>query len=399
MITKGIIEGVDLKNYSVKVRLPVFDKIPGDPNATSYDALPPATICVPKGQYPQFNIGDIVFVGCENNNRSNPVILGMLFKNNIDKEIVKSVNQVLKVTDEAYLPKNTKVGETNIQSLAYPVGSIYQNVDPLFDVEGTFGGKWQHYTLNTPSIHVSHIDKLSDYYMSRFNIVNNVSTTTETNKATVIKNGASNIVKNKFYCVRITVDVDGQPMFYNKTVKCTQFISPWNSNELGMPLEGLTFNLNGITYHSYILQQSSGLKLEMNGFDETTGTWPGNGLNYASCQVIVNIFNVTDASNSLKNLNRYVSVAESNITEYNLRFDFTYSGSLDPMSCQELLLNAESNYVTFKAGTDKWIVAFYKVNDNHTASIFIVPVTSHNSVSADISVESINLCNYWRRIE
>ena len=398
MITKGIIEGVNLENYSVKVRLPVFDKIPGDPNATSYDALPPATICVPKGQYPQFNIGDVVFVGFENNNRSNPVILGMLFKDDMGKELIKSVSQVLEATDEAYLPKNTKVDGTNIQSLAYPVGSIYQNADPLFDAEGTFGGKWQHYTLNTSSTYISRIDSLSDYYRSNSNVAYNKSIST-TNATGVIAEGTQNMIAGNLYHIMLELTANGSTHFYHKIVRCTKFTSPWNSSETGVTL-GISFYVESRVYNSYILQQDN-LKLEINGYNKTSG-WPSDsgGLDYLSFNAVISIFDVTKALTDLRDLNKYTSIVESNLNQYTLRYDF-YTTTPGTTSHGELFLGENSNYVIFKVflNSDTWFVAFYEKTENQTVSIFIVPVTPPEPISATIFIDSINTHNYWRRIE
>lgn len=74
MIQKGIVESTD--NFSVKVRIPKYDKMSDD--GLSYHDLPNGIICTP-GIPTNYERGDIVLVGFENNEIDNPIILGLLY--------------------------------------------------------------------------------------------------------------------------------------------------------------------------------------------------------------------------------------------------------------------------------------------------------------------------------
>ena len=79
MITKGyVVEIID--EFNIKVRMPIIDAIEGAREATTNDNLSIATICSLPNISNQLSVGDVVFVGFEDNDIGKPVILGHLFK-------------------------------------------------------------------------------------------------------------------------------------------------------------------------------------------------------------------------------------------------------------------------------------------------------------------------------
>ena len=79
MITKAIIERVEEDGYSFKVRIPIYHKIKDVPGSTPFEELPIAPCCVPPGVTPNLSVGDIVWVAFADNQKSEPVILGVLY--------------------------------------------------------------------------------------------------------------------------------------------------------------------------------------------------------------------------------------------------------------------------------------------------------------------------------
>lgn len=86
MITKGIVEEV-LSQYKVKVRLPIFDGVKSNKN----EVLNSATICTLPSIDNVVTVGDIVFVGFEDNDLGKPIVIGQLFssKSNNTKSDLK----------------------------------------------------------------------------------------------------------------------------------------------------------------------------------------------------------------------------------------------------------------------------------------------------------------------
>jgi len=119
MITKAIIEKIESDGYHVKVRIPVLHKIDGAPGATAFEDLPTALICFTPGCKPNLSVGDIVYVGFENNQMSEPVVLGVLLNNNSINSSASINADSLNVNVNAVLPQNqTLVGDLNVTKLA-----------------------------------------------------------------------------------------------------------------------------------------------------------------------------------------------------------------------------------------------------------------------------------------
>lgn len=116
MITKGIVEDI-VDKYQVRVRLPIFDKADGAKNATKTEDLSVGTICcLPNSSY-QVNVGDIVFVGFEDNDISKPIILGQLYRDVDSNTLMTLVLGTLETKTSAVLSENTRIGNISADEI------------------------------------------------------------------------------------------------------------------------------------------------------------------------------------------------------------------------------------------------------------------------------------------
>lgn len=135
MITKGIVE--ELKGYQAKVRLPIYDGLANTKNATSNENLSYATVCVTTNLNNSLNVGDIVYVSFEDNDKGKPVILGQLYKEEMNtladiKLNSANINQ-LTVNKNASLPQNTSIGSISFKEIA-ALSGIKDNIQNQIDI-------------------------------------------------------------------------------------------------------------------------------------------------------------------------------------------------------------------------------------------------------------------------
>lgn len=138
MITTGIIREVAVNkgNFignAYKVELNIF-QIPGDNDKKNYTYT--ANCIVPGGVYDSFNVGDKVFVGFLNNNKSLPLILGKIYQGVKDEARSIANLNALKVKSKAELPKNTTIGDIDFSDKEYffdNVNEVIQDKDIFVD--------------------------------------------------------------------------------------------------------------------------------------------------------------------------------------------------------------------------------------------------------------------------
>ena len=138
MITTGIIREVAVNkgNFignAYKVELNIF-QIPGDNDKKNYTYT--ANCAVPGGVYDSFNVGDKVFVGFLNNNKSLPLILGKIYQGVKDEARSIANLNALKVKSKAELPKNTTIGNIDFSDKEYffdNVNEVIQDKDIFVD--------------------------------------------------------------------------------------------------------------------------------------------------------------------------------------------------------------------------------------------------------------------------
>lgn len=120
MIRKGIIEKLENNGYQARVRIPILDRAKNSLNSTPTDNLRIATICSTPGEDVLYKVGDIVFLGFENDVESNPIILGCLYQSNPDPESSTNIStQSLSVNKSAVLPNDTIIGNFECKNIDY----------------------------------------------------------------------------------------------------------------------------------------------------------------------------------------------------------------------------------------------------------------------------------------
>lgn len=87
-LQKGIVEQL-IDGYTLKVRIPKYDKVATDRDGIKTKDLANSIICSQPGMKITYSVGDIVLVDFENNEISKPVILGLLYKANGSNSVLE----------------------------------------------------------------------------------------------------------------------------------------------------------------------------------------------------------------------------------------------------------------------------------------------------------------------
>lgn len=135
MITKGIIEEI-LSPYSAKVRLPIFDSIKDAQNSVSTDNLRIASICSLPNCTNLLGVGDIVFVGFEDDDLGKPIILGNLVREQSSLANPDISGYSIKIDKSVKIPSTIVVDNTNSIDLSQLYGlkcNVQTSIDALSD--------------------------------------------------------------------------------------------------------------------------------------------------------------------------------------------------------------------------------------------------------------------------
>lgn len=117
---KGIIEAIS--GNTATVRIPELNKIDGAVGATPSNELATSVICTLPGYIPNLRVGDIVIVGLENFNVAKPIILGLLFNDNVKNRQPDIFAGSINVSVNATLPKDTTIGEVSAATIEHLIG-------------------------------------------------------------------------------------------------------------------------------------------------------------------------------------------------------------------------------------------------------------------------------------
>lgn len=143
MLQKAIIEQ-KLDKYRMKVRIPVYNKIDSDPTCTPTKDLYTAIIQTMPGCSPMYREGDIVLVEFENDQISSPVIIGLLFREDMPEGSTDIIADSLKVNVNSYLSENTLIGEVTPESIKKLNDKYVNNVKKVV-VEFSLSNSRDHY--------------------------------------------------------------------------------------------------------------------------------------------------------------------------------------------------------------------------------------------------------------
>ena len=124
MLTRAIVEevgGVGTPySYKLKVRMPIINGKEGERGSTASADLSWAAILSIPSLDVQYNVGDVVIVGFEDNNLDYPIVLGHLKtpNENINRGTRVSGNmQTLNVEDRFSCPTNSIIGKTGYSEI------------------------------------------------------------------------------------------------------------------------------------------------------------------------------------------------------------------------------------------------------------------------------------------
>lgn len=131
MITKAIVEEI-ISPYQARVRIPVLDRVESDGLFVPKDELSIATICTLPNCYLNVQVGDIVFVGFEDNAERKVVILGHLSREaTLDSAVDLTVNN-LNIRTSLTAPESSTIGDitySEIQALSGIKDNIQKQLD------------------------------------------------------------------------------------------------------------------------------------------------------------------------------------------------------------------------------------------------------------------------------
>lgn len=174
MLTKGIVEKI-IDSYKIKVRIPVYNKPNYVNGATSTDNLYEACICTLPNCYINVQVGDIVILGFEDGDVSQPIILGCLCAKDITDSKIDLISNSLQALNSATLPQNTSIGKVTAKDLGYLTGlksNIQGQIDTISSYQTNQTLKWLSYInhsvkedldTNEIIIPVDNFDKISQY--------------------------------------------------------------------------------------------------------------------------------------------------------------------------------------------------------------------------------------------
>lgn len=179
MIQKGQIETI-ISPYQYKVRIPRYDKLSTTPGGIPTEDLSSAIVCSVPGTRITFAEGDIVLIDFENNELNKPVILGLLYREDIGEEdqftsplIEKALSKINKQLDilnnqQSYV----HIKYSNDNGLTFT--SLYEYSDVVTEEIGQNTYKSAHDIALDPkssSIYWSIIDSNNQDVTSNFDII------------------------------------------------------------------------------------------------------------------------------------------------------------------------------------------------------------------------------------
>ena len=173
MITKGIVEDI-IDEYFVRVRMPVYNGVTTAPSYVATEDLPQATICTLPSCKPNLQVGDVVFVGFEDNDFNKPIILGHLYGDFVKEFGADITLNSLTVQVNTQLSEDTSIGNVtpdNIKALQGAHDNLQAQIDILSDQSSGRTVSPMHMTVFT-NISVASSDFVYDYTDTQYYVAN-----------------------------------------------------------------------------------------------------------------------------------------------------------------------------------------------------------------------------------
>jgi hypothetical protein len=136
MVTKGIITEV-ISDYKAKVRIPLYDSVESAKGSTLDKDLSIATVCTLPNLTHPVDVGDVVYVSFEDGDKSKPVILGHLHKENKTKTKVNLDVGNITTSSTTQLGYQTSIGNIRPAEIARLTG-VKENVQHQIDSVAQF---------------------------------------------------------------------------------------------------------------------------------------------------------------------------------------------------------------------------------------------------------------------
>lgn len=133
MITRAIVEEV-INPHQVKVRIPIFDASEQSSLHTNSKALNIATVCTLPNFLLNIQVGDVLFVGFEDNTSYKTVVLGYLSRSNQTATLSDIHVNSLIADGVCQLSSNTSIGDVlplEIKTLKGAKDSLQNQIDLL----------------------------------------------------------------------------------------------------------------------------------------------------------------------------------------------------------------------------------------------------------------------------
>ena len=132
MITRGIVEKL-LDRYTIKVRMPLLNRMKQNSSSILSDDLNEAVVSVPPNFDPNINVGDVVFVAFEDNNFGKPVVIGYLYRSNMTPTYGDIILNSINVKIAANLSADTTIGDVSSTNISYVKG-VTSNIQGQLDL-------------------------------------------------------------------------------------------------------------------------------------------------------------------------------------------------------------------------------------------------------------------------
>jgi hypothetical protein len=186
MITKATIEE-KIDKYKFRVRIPIYNKQKDAVFATPTNELDVALVCTLPGCDVNYQVGDVVYVGFDDAQDYEPVILGLLYREKDTGTLMSITAESLKTKVSTDLSPHTSIGdidEFNIKALYGANNSLQKEIDRL-------KRKTIPKVMTTNKTHTSGSD---DYVTFDSNV--DEYTVSNTNRIDVVLSGANGVFYN-----------------------------------------------------------------------------------------------------------------------------------------------------------------------------------------------------------